>query len=156
HTGYDAVIARRNHVRALPQDRNNLVHVVVVRGENRRARYLCCDIAAGDCVEPFHRYKNCENAMLLLEGFRGFHVAIDVLFEFSIYFRSGLVEIDGTVLAVFVRARCDARQILCNGSFYRPDKWMDWTKNEDWSFFVPAGFAQHFTRVGGRMGLESP
>src|SRR4030095_6746200 len=137
----DAVIARGNHVRALAKDGDELVHVVIVGREDRQTGNLFGDGAASDGVEALHGGEDGEDAMFLREGARRGDKRVEVVLEFAIDFSAGLVEVDRTVLAIFVGAGGNACDVLCNRSFYRPDEWMNRAKDEDGSFFVPACLA---------------
>ncbi len=61
------MITRGNHVRGLTKNGNELVHVEIVGSENREARNLFCDGAAGDGVEALGGGEHGENFVLLLE-----------------------------------------------------------------------------------------
>ena len=117
---------------------------------------MLCDGAASDRVEAFSGGEHDEYFVLLLERASGRDEAVDVVLELAIVLRAGCVEINGAVLAVLVRAGGDARDIFCDGGFYRPHERVNRTQDEDGSFLVPAGVAQGFAAVGARMRFERP
>ena len=135
---------------------DELVHVVIVGGENREAWNLFDDGAAGDGVEALGCGENGEHAMVLLKRACRGDETVDVVLEFAIGLRAGCVKINGAVLAIFVSAGGDAGHIFGERSFYWPDERMNRTENEHGCFFVPTRFAQSFAAVGIGMRFERP
>src|SRR5260370_38075423 len=89
HAGDYAVIARRNHVGAGPQDGHELEHIVVIGSEYRRAGQKLLHRAASVRIQPLHGYKNREDAMAFAEGRRGFAEGRDVAAVFGGPYRAG-------------------------------------------------------------------
>ena len=80
--------------------------------------------------------------VLLLKGAGGADEAVDVMLELAVDFGAGFMKIDSAVLAVFVSAGGEARDIFCERSFHRPHERMNRAKNQDGRIFVPAGITQ--------------
>ena len=66
------------------------------------------------------------------------------------------MEVDGSVLALFVGAGRYPGDVLGDGRFHWPDEGMNGTQHENRCLFVPARVAQNFAGVFGRVGLEGP
>src|SRR5260370_31902437 len=107
-------------------------------------------------MEPLHRDKDGEDAMAIAEGGRGFAKSRDVAAVFFVHLVARLMEIHGAVLAFLVGAGGGARDVFRDGRFHRPDKGVNWTKNENRGLLVPARFAQGLAREFGWMRLERP
>src|SRR5258707_9034085 len=94
--------------------------------------------------------------MALAEGSRRLAKRRDVASVFRLHIGAGLVKINRAILAFFVSAGGDARDVFRDRGLHRPDERVNWTKHEDGSFLVPARFPQRLARVFRGMRLECP
>ena len=140
----------------MPQNCDELIHVVVIGSENRNAGNLFGDRAAGDGVEALRGDEDGEHAMLLPKRACRADKSIDVVFVLAIRFGTGFVEIDRAILAFFVGSGGDARDIFCKRRFHRPHERMNRAKNQHGCFFVPSGIAQCFAAICVGMRFEGP
>src|SRR5262249_27632878 len=128
----------------------------IVRSEDGQARNFSGDGAAGNGVEALHGDEDREDAMLLRKYARGRDEGVKVVLELALDVVTGLMEIDGAVLAFLVSASGNARDVFGEGCFHGPHEGMNWAKDEDGGLFVPAGVAQRFAAVGIGIRFEGP
>ncbi len=86
HAGDDAVIARRNHIRASAKDGDELKHIVVVGREHRRTGKKLKHGAAGLRVQSFHGHKNRKDIVTLAKSSNGLAEGRDVMAIFLVDF----------------------------------------------------------------------
>src|SRR5437667_540302 len=97
HTGYDAVITGRDHVRTAAENGYELEHVEVVGSEDRSAGEEFQHRAARNGIKAFHSDQNRKHPVTLEKRRGGFAKTGNVVAIFPIDFSSGFVEINGAI-----------------------------------------------------------
>src|SRR5579872_7592781 len=151
------MVTRRCHQMARAQNAHDLVHVILIRAENRHAAaHLGHQSLACIAVEHLHAHAHKEYGTLLAETRDGSCESRNISGVGSIDFTPGFVKINRAVMALFVRACYCSCSGLCQGRFHWPPKWIDRAGDKHWRVAVPSRIAQSFFTILRTARLKRP